>query len=181
MATASFVVPNFIQEDFFTQNLVDDLHHLERQRAQAQDAYQHHATDDIAALLQHYSLELEELAFIIRDRLWALNFGRGQEVDDARVQHFFDALTVQAQNQPVDAGDHAGDLDEATIAALAAAEYEPDGVQGVPTSGPGRADSQANVNPRDTPVLLTGVIPPRVAARAPAAFRVAVPEFLLPG
>lgn len=85
MATAALVVPHFIQEDFFTQNLVDDLHRLESQRAEAQDAYQRQVAENTAATLHYYNTELEELVFFIRDRLWALTLGRGVEVDDARV------------------------------------------------------------------------------------------------
>lgn len=51
--------------------MVDDLHRLERQRAQAQDASQRPqlASDNIVAMLQYYSVELEELGYIIQDEL----------------------------------------------------------------------------------------------------------------
>ena len=184
MAAATLVVPHFIQQDHFTQNLVDDLHRLERQRAQAQDAYVRQGSDDIAAMLQYYSMELDELGFTIRDRLWALTLGRGDEVDDARVQSFFGALTNQAQAQPramAEDGDE-DELDQATIAALAALEFQSDNEQGAPTNDPGRTNPRVRANARATPVVLAEpqVIPPRVGALAPAAFPLVIPDFLLP-
>ena len=71
MVASTFGLPYFIQEDCFTQSMVDDLHRLERQRAQAQDASQRPqlASDNIVAMLQYYSVELEELGYIIQDEL----------------------------------------------------------------------------------------------------------------
>jgi hypothetical protein len=181
MATATLVVPHFIQEDVFTQNLVDDLHRLERQWAQAQDAYQRHASDHIIAMLQYYGVELEELGFIIRDRLLALTLEHGDEVDDARVQRFFGALTSQAQTQAMTLTEHADELDEATIAALAALEFESDDEQEAPTNDHGRTNPWTGAIFRINPVAPMGpqVVPPLdTIDRAPTAFPVVIPDFL---
>jgi hypothetical protein len=97
MATAAVALPTFIHEDVPTQSLLDELRRLEGERAQIQAAHRRRASDDTAVLLQYYGMELDEVGFIIRDRLWALILGRGEDADDARVQGFFTALTTQVQ------------------------------------------------------------------------------------
>jgi len=174
MATAAIIVPHFIQEDFFTQNLVDDLRRLERQRAKAQDAYQRQASGDIAATLQYYHMELEELESMIRDRLWALTLGRGDEIDDERVRHFFGALTSQDQAQLGAVAEHIDELDEATIAALITSEYEYQ--QSALNNNPRQNDPRVDHIALEEPHL----IPSHVVA-PPATFRVTVPDFLFPG
>jgi hypothetical protein len=173
MATAAFVAPYSIQEDFFTQDLMDGVHRLERQRAQAQDAYQRQASDEIAAMLLHYSMELEELRLVMRDRLLALTLGGGDDVDvdDAQVRGFFGGPTSQAQAQAGSVTGHTYELDGATIAALAALDLESDQERRAPNNDPRRS------NPRETPVFLAvpHAIPPRVAAPAPG-----LPDTLLP-
>ena len=163
MATAAFVAPHFIQEDSFTQNLMDDLHRLEKRRAQALVDYQRQASDDIAATLLHYSIELEEVRLTMRDRLLALTLGPGDEVDGARIRDFIGGpiRQAQAQAQPGAIPGYPYDPYEATIAALAALDFEP----AEEWRGPnGRFD------PRATPVVLGEPhnIPPRVVVSEPA-------------
>lgn len=123
MATVAVALPTFIHDDVPTQSLLDELRRLEGERAQVQAAHSHRASDDAAAMIQYYRSELDEVGFIIRDRLWALILGRGENADDARVQGFFTALTTQVQGHlqaeaeaeaivPVDIID---ELDEADI------------------------------------------------------------------
>ena len=160
MATAAFVAPHFIQEDFFTQDLMQDLHRLEGRRAQAQDDYQRQASDDIAATLLHYTMELEDMRLIMRDRLLALTLGHGDEVDDALVRGSFGGPTSQAQAQPGAVTGHTSELGGNIIPGLAALELEPDEERRAPNSGPRR------LNPRATPVALAEprAILPRVVA-----------------
>ena len=124
MATVAVALPPFIHDDVPTQSLLDELRRLEAESAQVQAAHSHRASDDAAAMIQYYRSELDEVGFIIRDRLWALILGRGENADDARVQGFFTALTTQVQGHlqveaegivPVDITD---ELDGVDIAVL---------------------------------------------------------------
>jgi len=99
---------------------VDDLHRLQSQWAEAQDAYQRQASENIAATLQYESRELKGLGFIIRDRPWALTLGHEVEIDDAQVQYFFGTLISRVKAPHVAVADHLDELDEAAIAVLAA-------------------------------------------------------------
>lgn len=163
MATAAFVAPYPIQEDSFTQILMDDLHRLERRRDQVQNDYQRQASDDIAAKLLHYSIELEELRLLMRDRLLALTLGRGDEVDDAGVRGFFGGPTRPAQAHPGAVTGHTSELDEDTIAILAALDFDSDEERRAPNNNPRR------LNARTTPVVPAKphVIPHRVVASEP--------------
>jgi len=130
MAAAAVALPTFIHDDVPTQSLVDELHRLEEQRTQIQVAHRHRASDDTALMLQYYGMELDEVGFILRDRLWALILGREEDANDARVQEFFTALTTQgqaglrAEAEATEPDVHINELDEADIAAWAALEYE---------------------------------------------------------
>lgn len=124
MATVAATLPTFIHDDVPTQSLLDELRRLEGERAQIQAAHRRRASDDTAAMIQYFGMELDEVGFIIRDRLWALILGRGEDADDARVQSFFTALITQVQGHlqaevgvtvPVDITNA---LDEADIAVL---------------------------------------------------------------
>jgi hypothetical protein len=165
MATAAFFAPYSIQEDFITQNMMVDLHRLEGRRAQVQDDYQRQASDHSAARLLHYSMELEELKLIMRDRLLALTLGRGDEVDDARVRGSFGGPTgqAQAQAQPGAVTGHTSELGAHTRPALAALAFESDNERGAPNNEPRR------LHPRATPVALEEphVIIPRIVASEP--------------
>lgn len=163
MATAAFVAPYPIQEDSFTQILTDDLHRLERRRNQVQSDYQRQASDERAAKLLHYSIELEEIRLIMRDRLLALTLGRGDEVDDAGVRGFFGGPTSPAQAHPRAVTGHTSELDEDTIAILAALHFESDEERRAPNNDPKR------LNTRTAPAVLAGphVIPHRVVASEP--------------
>jgi hypothetical protein len=97
MATVAVALPTFIHDDVSTQSLLDELRRLEGERAQIQVIHRRQASDDTAAMLQYYGMELDEVGFILRDRLWALILARGEDADDARVQGFLTALTTQAQ------------------------------------------------------------------------------------
>jgi len=121
MAAAAVALPTFIHDDIPTQSLVDELRRLEGARAQIQAAHRRRASEDTAIMLQYYGMELEEVGFIIRDRLWALILGRGEDADAARVQGFFIELTNQVQAQvqvQAETTDLANALDEADLAAL---------------------------------------------------------------
>jgi len=170
MATAALAAPHFIQEDFFVQYLEDSLHHLERQRTQAQDAYKRQASDDIAAKLLQYSTEMEELRRTMRDRLLALTLGRGDEVDYAPLDFFaFDTShTGQAQGQTSAITGHTRELDESTTGSSGVESDEE-------RTAPNRDPRQPN--PRETPVVQPQPhdIPPRVVASTPG-----FPGFLLP-
>ncbi len=163
MATAALVAPHFIQEDSFTQNLMDDLHRLEKRCAQAQVDYQRKDSDDMAATLLYCSMELEKVRLAMRDRLLALTLGPEDEVDGARVWDFIGGPIRQAQAQPGAVAGHPYDPYEATIAALATLEFEPAEEWRAPNN-----DSN-QPNPRATPVVLVEphVIPPRVVVSEP--------------
>lgn len=122
MAVAAVALPTFIHDDVPTQSLVDELRRLEGARAQIQAAHRRRGSDDTAFMLQYYGMELEEVGFIIRDRLWALILGRGEDADAARVQEFFRTLTtqiqIQIQAEITEPDDLTNELDEADIAAL---------------------------------------------------------------
>lgn len=121
MATGAVALPTFIHEDVPTQSLLDELRRLEEERAHLQAAHIFRESDDTAAMLQYYGMELDEVGFIIRDRLWALILGRGEDADDARVQGFFTTLTthvqshVQAEAEATVPSDLIDELDEATV------------------------------------------------------------------
>lgn len=124
MATVAVALPTFIHDDVPTQSLLDELRRLEGERAQIQAAHRRRASDDTAAMIQYFGMELDEVGFIIRDRLWALILGRGEDADDARVQSFFTALITEVQGHlqaeveatvPVDIMNA---MDEADIAVL---------------------------------------------------------------
>ena len=97
MATVAAALPTFIHDDVPTQSLLDEMRRLEGERAQIQAAHRRRASDDTAAMIQYFGMELDEVGFIMRDRLWALILGRGEDADDARVQIFFTALITQVQ------------------------------------------------------------------------------------
>ena len=162
MATAAFVAPHFIQEDFFTQSLMNDLHRLEKRRDQAYDDYQRQASDDIAAKLIRYSAELEGVRLTMRDRLLALTLGPADEVDDARIRDFLGGPIRKAQVQPVAGTGYTYDLDGTTMAALAALGFE-SAERRTPN------DDSRRPNPRATPVVLAEphITPPRVLASEP--------------
>jgi hypothetical protein len=136
------------------QSLVDELRRLEEARAQVEAAHRRRASDDTAVMLQYYGMELDAVGFIIRDRLWALILGRGEDTDGAQVQMFFTALTtqvqVQAQTQAEAREQHAAtyELDEADIAVLVALEREFD--DGQPVNDP-VVHTSAPASPPDTP------------------------------
>lgn len=163
MATAAFVAPHFIQEDSFTQKLMDDVHRLEKRRAQALVDYQRQASDEIAATLLQYSTELEEVRLTMRDRLLALTLGPGDEVDGARVWDFIGGPIRQAQAQPGAIAGYPYDPYEVTIAALAALEFEPAEEWRAPNNDSGQS------NPRAAPVVLVEphIIAPRVVVSEP--------------
>ena len=131
-AAAAVALPPFIHNDAPTQGLVDELRRLEGERAHLQAAHTRRASDDTAVMLQYYGMELDEVGAIIRDRLWALTLGQGEDPDDARVQGFFTALTAQYQGQvrvETEATEPDGptnEWDDADIATLAALELESD-------------------------------------------------------
>lgn len=117
MAAAAVALPPYIHDDVTTQSLVDELRRLEGARAQVQAAHRYRASDDTATMLSYYGMELEEVGFIIRDRLWALTLGRGEDTDAARIQGFFTTMTTQVQIQ-AQLDELTNEPDEADIAAL---------------------------------------------------------------
>lgn len=163
MATSAFVAPHFIQEDFFTQSLMGDVHRLENRRDQAWDDYQRQASDEIAARLIQFSTELEEVRITMRDRLLALTLGPGDEVDDTRVKDFLGGPIRQAQAQLEAVAGHTYAWGGATMATLAALEFE--------FAEERRAlnNDTRRSNPRATPVVVAEppIIPPRAVVSEP--------------
>ena len=183
MAAATVALPAYIHDDAPTQSLMDELRRLEGARAQVQAAHRRRASDDTAVMLQYYGMELEEVGFIIRDRLLALTLGRGEDADGGQVQGIFTALTTQFHAQSEGEGeatapyDLADELDEVDIAALAALDLESDNEWPVNNY---IVHVSAPASPVETPAPLPeppAILP--VVVDSPAAFPAVVMDTLL--